>query len=270
MSGPAPAISAPKLAATILLVRDGATGLEVFMVQRHHQIDFATGAMVFPGGKIEAGDADPRLRARARGADALDADALSVRVGAIRETFEECGVLLVRPLGGAALVSAERLRELEARWRDRLNRNEAGLVDVVLAEELELASDLLVPYAHWITPQIVPKRFDTYFFLVAAPPDQVALHDGGESVDSVWTTAQHALAEAEAGRRTIIFPTLMNLNLLGGARDVADALARTRARSIVTVRPEVGRTPDGKPELRIPAEAGYPPLPPALAKLPPA
>jgi hypothetical protein len=89
-------------------------------------------------------------------------------------------------------------------------------------------------------------------------------------VDSVWTTPQHALAEAESGRRTIIFPTLMNLNLLGMASDVADALSRTRARPIVTVRPRLSRTPDGKPELVIPPEAGYPPLPPALAKLPPA
>ena len=258
----------PRLAATILLVRDGATGLEVFMVQRHHKIDFATGAMVFPGGKIEAGDADPRLRARCSGVGPLDADALAVRVGAIRETFEECGVLLARPHGSDALVSAERLLELEARWRERLNTDEASIVDVVLAEDLELACDLLVPYAHWVTPEMVPKRFDTYFFLVSAPPDQLALHDGGESVDSVWTSAQQALGEAESGRRTIIFPTLMNLNLLGEARDVADALARTRARAVVTVRPKLGRTPDGRPELHIPPEAGYPPLPPALAKLP--
>lgn len=264
----APAAAAPKLAATILLVRDGPTGLEVFMVQRHHKIDFATGAMVFPGGKIEPGDADPRLRARCSGADALDADALAVRVGAIRETFEECGVLLARPRGSSALVAADRLRELETRWRERLNRDEAGLADVLLAEDLELACDLLVPFAHWVTPEMVPKRFDTYFFLVAAPPDQIALHDGGESVDSTWTTAQHALAEAESGGRTIIFPTLMNLNLLGLGRDVGDVLARTRSRAVVTVRPALARTPDGKPELRIPPEAGYPPLPPALAKLP--
>ena len=267
MSAAAPA-PAPKLAATILLVRDGASGLEVFMVQRHHKIDFATGAMVFPGGKIEEGDSDPRLRARCAGADALDADQLAVRVGAIRETFEECGVLLARPRGSRALVGADRLREIEARFRDRLNADEVGLVDVALAEDLELACDLLAPYAHWVTPEMVPKRFDTYFFLVAAPPDQLALHDGGESVDSVWTTAQHALAEAEAGHRTIIFPTLMNLNLLGLSGDVADALARTRARPLVTVRPALRRTPDGKPELVIPPEAGYPPLPPTLAKLP--
>jgi 8-oxo-dGTP pyrophosphatase MutT (NUDIX family) len=271
MSAAAPA-PAPKLAATILLVRDGASGLEVFMVQRHHKIDFATGAMVFPGGKIEASDADPRLRERCAGAAGLDADALAVRVGAIRETFEECGVLLARPFGSkpgsGRLVDAARLRTIEERHRERLNTDEIGLVDVVLAEDLELACDLLVPYAHWVTPEMVPKRFDTYFFLVAAPPDHVALHDGGESVDSVWTSAQNALAEAESGRRTIIFPTLMNLNLLGLANDVADALAQTRARPLVTVRPALRRTPDGKPELAIPPEAGYPPLPPTLAKLP--
>ncbi len=266
MSAAAPA-PAPKLAATILLVRDGASGLEVFMVQRHHQIDFATGAMVFPGGKIEASDADPHLRERCAGAAGLDDDTLAVRVGAIRETFEECGVLLARPRGSQSLVGAERLRGIEERYRERLNTDEIGLVDVVLAEDLELACDLLVPYAHWVTPEMVPKRFDTYFFLVAAPPDQLALHDGGESVDSVWTSAQNALAEAESGRRTIIFPTLMNLNLLGLANDVADALARTRARPVVTVRPGFRRAPDGKPELLIPPEAGYPPLPPTLAKL---
>jgi len=259
---------APKLAATILLVRDGPAGLEVFMVQRHHQIDFATGAMVFPGGKVASGDADPRLRERCAGAAGLDADALVLRAAAIRETFEECGVLLARPRGaGEALVSASRLAELEGRWREKLARDEVGLGEVVAREDLELAADRLVPFAHWVTPEMVPKRFDTHFFLAAAPSDQLALHDGGESVDSIWVTPQAALAEAESGRRTIIFPTLMNLNLLGLASSVDEALARARRAPIVTVRPTLGRTPEGKPELRIPPEAGYPPLPPALAKL---
>jgi 8-oxo-dGTP pyrophosphatase MutT (NUDIX family) len=257
------AAPAPKLAATILLVRDAPAGLEVFMVQRHHQIDFATGAMVFPGGKVEAADADPRLCGPAE----LDADARTVRAAAIRETFEECGVLLARPRGSKELVSAARLAELESRWREKLSSDAASLPELVLGEALELAYDRLVPFAHWVTPEMVPKRFDTHFFLAAAPADQIALHDGGESVDSVWTTPQGALAEAEAGRRTIIFPTLMNLNLLGLAASVDDALARARRAPVVTVRPTLARTPEGKPELRIPAEAGYPPLPPALAKL---
>jgi hypothetical protein len=176
-------------------------------------------------------------------------------------------VLLARPRGSSELVSAERLAQLEARYRERLARDEAGLGELVAGEDLELALDRLVPFAHWVTPEMVPKRFDTHFFLAEAPPDQVALHDGGESVDSIWITPQAALAEAEAGRRTIIFPTLMNLNLLGLAHGVADALARARRAPVVTVRPALVRTPEGKPELRIPAEAGYPPLPPALAKL---
>jgi hypothetical protein len=176
-------------------------------------------------------------------------------------------VLLARPRGDAALVSAARLAEIEARWREKLNRDEASVADLVLGEDLELALDRLVPFAHWVTPEMVPKRFDTHFFLATAPPDQVALHDGGESVDSIWVTPQAALAQAESGQRTIIFPTLMNLNLLGLASSVDDALARARRAPVVTVRPVLARTPEGKPELRIPPEAGYPPLPPALAKL---
>jgi 8-oxo-dGTP pyrophosphatase MutT (NUDIX family) len=211
------------------------------MVQRHHQIDFATGAMVFPGGKIEEGDSDPRLRARCAGASALDADALAVRVGAIRETFEECGVLLARPRGSSALVGADRLRAIEARFRDRLNADEVGLAEVAEAENLELACDLLVPYAHWVTPEMVPKRFDTYFFLVAAPPDQVALHDGGESVDSVWTSAQQALAR----RKRAAAPSSFHAHESEPARALERRRRRACARALVTVRPRLGRTPDG-------------------------
>ncbi len=264
------AVAAPKLAATVLLVRDGPAGLEVFMVQRHHQIDFARGAMVFPGGKVAPSDADPRLRERCAGSAALEADALVVRIAAIRETFEECAVLLARPprhRASAELISSSRLAGIEPRWRQKLARDEAGLGDLVAAEDLELAVDRLVPFAHWVTPEMVPKRFDTYFFLAAAPGDQIALHDGEESVDSVWIRPRAALAEAESGRRTIIFPTLMNLNRLDQAVDVADALARARRTPVVTVRPALERTGEGRLELRLPPEAGYPSLPPALLRL---
>ena len=244
MSGARPA---PRLAATVLLVRDGASGLEVFMVERHHQIDFATGALVFPGGKVDDADADPRLRACCTGAEELDDAALALRVAAIRETFEECGVMLAHGLA-------------------RVPAAESDFTALVLREKLALACDALLPFAHWITPEVVPKRFDTHFFLAAAPADQLALHDGSESVDSVWIAPAAALGEAEAGRRTIIFPTLMNLAKLAEARDVADAFARARARPVVTVQPTLAVGASGKRELRIPVEAGYPPLPPGLAK----
>ncbi len=242
----------PRLAATVLLVRDRPTGLEVFMVERHHQIDFATGALVFPGGKVDPPDADPRLRARCGESLANDDEARALRVAAIRETFEECGVLLARARGSAGLFA-----------RAVAGVDFAALVE---REDLLLACDCLVPFAHWITPAMVPKRFDTHFFLAAAPEDQLALHDGSESVDSVWIAPRAALGEAESGRRTIIYPTLMNLARLAESRDVADALERARQQPIVTVQPALARGADGKNELAIPADAGYPPLSRALAR----
>jgi 8-oxo-dGTP pyrophosphatase MutT (NUDIX family) len=254
-----------RLAATILLVRDGVRALEVFMVQRHHQIDFARGAMVFPGGSIDPEDRDPRVRANARGLDDLDGDAAAVRAGAIRETFEECGVLLARPRGSEALLGAARLSELEARYRAELQADRIGIGELAESEGLELACDLLVPFAHWVTPEFMPKRFDTWFFLVPAPADQVALHDGEESVDSLWTTPDAALADRAAGRRTIIFPTLLNLRKLGESANVAVALERARRAPPVTVMPRMERDADGNRTLRIPPEAGYTVRPDDLA-----
>lgn len=244
----------PKPSATILLVRDGARGLEVFMVQRHHQIDFATGAMVFPGGKVDAADADPALAPRC---DGVVSDALRpIHVAAIRETFEECGVLLARQAGSGGLVPGARLAEIEQRHRAALNAGERTLREVVEQENLRLANDLLVPFAHWITPVFMPKRFDTHFYLVAAPPDQLAIHDGGESVDSVWTRPADAAAERAAGRRTIIFPTFMQVLKLGRSERVGDAIAAARSAPVVTVLPRVEER-GGEKVMVIPAEADY-------------
>ena len=246
----------PVPAATILLVRDAGAGLEVFMVERHHEIDFATGALVFPGGKLDPGDRDPRALARcAPTADPADEGALALRITAIRETFEEAGVLLARPRGASTLVAPERSREIGRRHRARLLADERGVADIAEAEDLELATDLLVPFAHWITPEFMPKRFDTHFFLVPAPWGQAAAHDGSESVDSAWITPSLALAEAEAGRRTIVFPTLLNLRKLGCSASVAEALERARRDPIVTVLPRVERR-EGRAVVRIPPEAG--------------
>jgi 8-oxo-dGTP pyrophosphatase MutT (NUDIX family) len=249
--------------ATILLVRDGARagadqGLEVFMVQRHHQIDFASSALVFPGGKVDPGDRDPRLRARCGAAAAgLDDDALAIHVAAIRETFEECGVLLARPRGEEALVEAGRLASIQERYAEPLAAHDLPISEVAEDEDLELAIEALVPFAHWITPTFMPKRFDTWFFLVAAPPDQLAAHDGVESVDSLWTTVDRAMADADAGTRTIIFPTRMQLGKLGQSRTVDEALAAARAAPVVTVMPRMERDAGGARRMVLPEDAGY-------------
>jgi 8-oxo-dGTP pyrophosphatase MutT (NUDIX family) len=246
----------PVAAAALLLIRDAARGLEVFMLKRHHEVDFVPGAMVFPGGKLEPGDGDPALRGCCGGAEGLADAELALRVAAIREAFEECGVLLARPRGERELVSAARLRELAARHRADLQADRTTLARVAQAEGLELACDLPVPFAHWITPDGMQRRYDTHFFLVAAPQDQVAAHDGRESVDSVWIAPRDAVAQEELGRLTIIFPTLMQLRKLGREDSVAGAMAAARRHRLVTVLPVLERG-DGEPRLRIPAEAGY-------------
>jgi 8-oxo-dGTP pyrophosphatase MutT (NUDIX family) len=251
MRKPVPAVAS----ATILLLRERSRDLEVFMVQRHREVEFAQGALVFPGGKVDPTDRDPELRERCTGAPACD-EALALRVAAIRETFEESGILLARPSISGELLSGEQLRGIESRHRDALNRKQIVLREMIDAEHLELACDLLTPFAHWITPEFMPKRFDTHFFLVAAPPDQVALHDGSESVDSTWISPAAALRDADAGRYTIVFPTRLNLIKLARSQRVEDALSAARAEKIVTVMPRVERTEAGA-VLHIPAEAGY-------------
>jgi len=246
----------PIPSATILLIREDHGPLEVFMVQRHHQVDFASSALVFPGGKVDPADRDPALRGRCAGADDLDEEALVYRISAVRETFEESGVLIARERGAPGLVPAARAAGIEARWRGALNEKRTTIGEIAAAEDLVLALDALVLFAHWITPELMPKRFDTHFYLVAVPRDQAAAHDGGESVDSLWITPQRALEEGAAGRLSIIFPTRMQIAKLARATSVADALARARASRIVPVLPTVGRGAGG-PVLRIPAEADY-------------
>jgi 8-oxo-dGTP pyrophosphatase MutT (NUDIX family) len=248
----------------VLLIRELHGPLEVFMVQRHHQVDFASSALVFPGGKVDAADRDPALRALCAGQAGLDGEALAYRVAAIRETFEESGVVLAQRRAGPAgsggasgpLLAAAEASAIEARFRAELNAGRVSMREIAEAEGLELACDRLVPFAHWITPAFMPKRFDTHFYLVDAPADQAAAHDGGESVDSMWIAPGRALAEAKAGRLGIIFPTRMQLTKLARSERVADAVARARAARVVTVLPTLGRGAAG-PVIRIPAEADY-------------
>ncbi|MDE0884927.1 MAG: NUDIX domain-containing protein [Myxococcota bacterium] len=247
----------PKLAATIMLLRDSENQLEVFMVERHHQIDFATGALVFPGGKAEEADKGAAMREYCAGVDDLDDGAITVRVTAIRETFEESGVLLARPRGSDQLVGADKLAQLETRYRSALQEGKIDLRSMVESEGLILACDQLTPFAHWITPDMLPKRFDTHFFLAVAPGDQLALHDGSESVDSVWTTPDNALRAESDGQRTIVFATLANLQKLGRSATMDQAIEAARESSITTVLPWVAKEDGGELMLCIPAEADY-------------
>ncbi len=245
----------PRPASTVLLLRDGPGGIEVLMVTRNVASDFASGALVFPGGRVDAADGGPAMLSCCRDVAGSDPGAMAFRVAAVRETFEEAHLLLGRRLGGNRLLAAGEVERLEAAAAARLGRP-PQFADLLDGGEVELATELLVPFAHWITPVGPPKRFDTHFFLAPAPAEQVAAHDGREAVETVWISPQQAIAESEARRVTLVFATRMNLAKLGRSRTVAEALAAARADTIVTVCPELVEAPEGK-LLRIPAAAGY-------------
>jgi 8-oxo-dGTP pyrophosphatase MutT (NUDIX family) len=244
---------AARPAATIMLLRDGAAGLEVFMTVRHHAIEFASGALVFPGGRVEDSDhaiAEREGLPRGRFAPGFF-------IAGIRETFEECGILLARPRGSDGLVRADRVAPIAAAFKQRVADDHAAFADLLAAEDLAPAADLLVPFAHWITPKNQRKRFDTVFFLAAAPADQAGSHDGAEAVDSVWINPAEAIAASQAGRYKMLFPTQMNLLKLGRHATAAAAMARAREAPLVTVEPELLSSRDGIRQLRIPEAADY-------------
>jgi 8-oxo-dGTP pyrophosphatase MutT (NUDIX family) len=244
-------IAVPRPAATVLLLRDGAAGIEVFMEVRHQDMKFASGALVFPGGRVDPEDHALAADAvRSPATVGLDPLAGALRVAAIRETFEESGVLLARPRGETGLMPVERLRGIDATRRD--------FARMLADEDLVLAVDLLVHFAHWITPVHNPRRFDTHFFALAAPQDQLAAHDGHESVDSMWIAPRDVIAGSEAGRFKLVFATLMNLKRLDRYATVAAALQAAAEIPVVTVTPELVARGDGNiRQMRIPAEAGY-------------
>ncbi|MFN9848759.1 MAG: NUDIX hydrolase [Alphaproteobacteria bacterium] len=239
-----------KLSATILLLRD-TPAFEVLMVKRHHQIDFASGALVFPGGKMHAGDQDSAWADHCLGWDDFDDEQRVLRIGAIREAFEEAGILLADRRDGSTFGEA-----CDLSVREAVDRGEMAFLDVVRDLGVRLRLDALTVFARWITPVMMPKRFDTWFYAVRAPSDQVAACDGRETVDAEWIAPAEILRMEAAGERTVIFPTRMNVQLLAEARDAADCVSRAQARTLVTVLPQVEVRGESR-FLVLPPDAGY-------------
>ncbi|MEN3973863.1 NUDIX domain-containing protein [Emcibacter sp. SYSU 3D8] len=233
-------------AATVLLLRDRPDEMEVLMVQRHRDMKFMGGALVFPGGKHDAADVGAAKYATCA------SDDVALRITAIREVFEECGILLAREKDGSGFVGDAHREQIAERHRKRLDKGEMNMVQLAEAENIEFMTDLLVPFAHWVTPTGAPRRYDTWFYMVRVPEDHIHAHDGGESIDSVWISASQALADEAAKLREITFPTRMQLAKLGRNKTVDAALDAARRATIVTVLPEIR---DGK--LQIPLEADY-------------
>lgn len=246
-----PADPPARLSATVVLARDGAEGLEVLMITRNRQIDFAAGALVFPGGKASAADFDPAWEHLAPGP--LAAQERAARVAGLREVFEEVGLLLASQRGAPAEAAA--CAGVLAQ-RAAIAPDDSTFAPALAAAGLTLDVAALVPFAHWVTPKGMPKRFDTFFYAARAPEGQPAVCDGQEAADAVWLRPADALAQARSGARTIIFPTRLNLEWVAQHGDVATLLAAAAARPIVRVEPEIVQEEAGL-FLHIPAEAGY-------------
>ena len=261
---PAPVTPAP--AATLVLIRDRpGGGIECLLMQRHQKSKFAAGAFVFPGGKIETDDNPEDAAAWCRGLDMATAagrlnlesaprTALGYWIGAIRETFEEAGLLLAVDAGGRdAAVAAPRLAE----YRKACQSDNRAFWSLLRNEGLQLATDRLVYFAHWITPEDQPLRFDTRFFAAPAPAGQEATGDEYEMTDLRWLAPAEAVAASQRGEIMLRNPTVKNLLRFDGARTVAEALDQVRDRPVPTILPRIVVQPDGTRRALLPGDPGY-------------
>ena len=227
-------------AAGCILARDGPAGPEVLLVRRRSDLGFAAGAYVFPGGALDAGDRDPRWAEHADGWADHAEEVRPYAVAACRECLEETGVLLARAPHGPDPLPAAGVRAL----RSQLLAGRSFL-ELCAGAGLRLALDRLVWFAWWITPVLLPRRYEARFFLAPAPPGAQVGADLGELREHVWVAPRAALERYEAGAWPLMFPTATTLRWLCEGASVADWLARWRGRSVAPLLPRLRRTPDG-------------------------
>jgi 8-oxo-dGTP pyrophosphatase MutT (NUDIX family) len=260
----------PRDAATVILLRDRVDGpYEVFLMRRGRNQAFMGGAYVFPGGSLDKADTDPELAACIGGlhaddarrllqeTDLPDAAALGLFVAAIRETFEEAGVLLARDLRGNTVdLSTPETAARFAGYRPELHEKRMTLGELAWREGLLYAPDLLIPYSHWITPQIESRRFDTRFLLARLPEGQTPVHDRMELTDSRWLTPTFALEEHAAGRIVLMPPTLKTVEELLAFSDTGQLFAAARLQRIPAILPDAFWTA-GSFGIRLPHDSEY-------------
>ena len=225
------------------------------MVVRHHEIDFAAGALVFPGGKLDKSDFDKKLNQYLIEEETSEREIVPYKIAAIRECFEEANILFAKNKDGREIIDADELFKLK-KWRDEFVNESTSMYEFARSENLLFSIDALIPFSHWVTPEKVPKRFDTRFYIAAAPKGHEGQHDGSESVDSIWINPQQALDDCLSEKRTIIFPTRLNLEKLNQSKTVAEAINNAKNSNIVKVTPLIEKLDEGI-FITIPKEAGY-------------
>ena len=240
----------PRQAATVLLLRDGSRGLEVYLLRRTRGMPFAGGMTAYPGGGVDPRDGDTEIAwvgpPPAAWAEAFGCDERTARelvCAAVRETFEEAGVLLA---GSSDDVVPDVSGEDWEQQRLALLTRDLSLAELLAGRGLAVRSDLLRPFAHWITPPVEPRRYDTKFFAAALPVGQEARHVSGEADEATWLRPSAALAEMSAGTRPMLPPTIHTLGQLDPFADVAAALAGSPPEPLHPIMPSFAEESDGR------------------------
>jgi 8-oxo-dGTP pyrophosphatase MutT (NUDIX family) len=263
-------VKRPLDSATVVLTRDSGQGqYKILLMRRHRDQDFMGGAFVFPGGRLDDGDCDPGLARFTRGFEAAEAKrrlqapdlpedrALGLLFAALRETFEEAGVLLAYDDAGSLIDFAEGERAGRfAEYRLQLLENRLSLRELAEKERVAFALDLLIPYAHWITPEIESKRFSTRFFLARQPTGQLPFHDTIEMTKAQWFSPSEAMERQREGHILLMPPTLKTIEELNAFDAADDLFAAARSRRIRTILPETFVTDDGF-GIILPHDPGY-------------
>ena len=250
---------AARPASTVVLLRP-AEPVEVFLVRRSDSIAFMGGAHVFPGGRVDATDrlddieatSDGMTAAVARMSDVPADVAVAHHVAALRELFEEAGVLLARPLTAISTIQLERHRR-------ELLAGTVAFADIIRAERLRLALDELAYFAHWVTPEIETRRFDTRFFIARAPDGQTPVHDEGETSHSEWLAPLAAIEQCRSGMISLPPPTWTTLSMLSRFGSIEEVLTWARTKPIPRVQPRFERRGD-QTLLFYPGDPMYPPV----------
>ena len=270
----------PSPAATLVLLRDWApAGVEALLVQRHAKSKFAAGDHVFAGGKVEPEDSAADVERLCRGLTAEEAEvrlahseggfsdtlpgdgpaprnAVGYWVGAIREAFEEVGILLAYTPDGELVRFTRDNRERFAAHREACQASNQAFFSMLRAEELTLATDRLTYFAHWVTPEENPIRFDTRFFAAVAPPGQEATADGREIVALRWLSPAEALEALRRQEISLRFPTIKNLEIIGAGRagaTAAELVASLAGHPVLTIRPRILLV-EGRPVAVLPGD----------------
>lgn len=258
--------SHPRPAATIILARDSAHGIEVFMMKRTTAVTFAKGMHVFPGGGVDASDHAQDMHALCIGIDDARASAqlgiehggLAYWIAAIRECFEEAGLMIgyrsdqtLLPLDAT---DAQKLAAL----RMELAENNLSFAQLLEREQLRAATDQLIYYSHWITTPGRPRRYDTRFFIAPAPAEQIAMHDNSETIAHLWVRPGNALELFKRGEIDLMFPTIKTLESLVQFGRVEDLLSHVRTKpQIAATTPHVSTARDGSIRMLIQSDYAY-------------